>query len=257
MNEIKLSAVVITFNEEKNIAACLKSLQAVADEIIVLDSFSTDRTKKICEQFDVQFVTHSFDGYTAQKNRADKLAKHDFILSLDADELLSDELKQAILEVKKNSLHDAYFFNRLNHYCGKAIRVTDWYPDRKLRLWNKNKGQWEGDFLHEKVVLQVGTSTKFLEGDLLHYSFASIEEHILQANKFSSIAAAQLVSAQKKGLFFRLLLNPFFKFFKNYVLKRGFLAGWYGFIISNIIAFETFLKYAKAIHLKFKKKGNF
>ena len=245
-----ISAVIITFNEEKNIERCLNSLISVADEIIVMDSFSTDTTREICGKFDIKFLQHPFDGYIEQKNRAIDAAENDFILSLDADEALSPELKKSILEIAKIGIDDSYYFNRLNHYCGNPVRRTDWYPDRKTRLWNRTKGRWGGVNPHDKVILSKGVSEKFLKGDLLHFSFNSIEEHLNQSNKFSKISAEQLIIRRKKNLFLNLIFSPPFKFFKNYFIKLGILEGFTGFLISSFIAHETFLKYAKAIHRK-------
>ncbi len=251
---IKLSVVIITFNEEKNIERCLKSVIEIADEIIVLDSFSNDKTEEICQKYKVKFFRHEFDGHIQQKNRVISFAENDYVLSLDADEVLSVKLKKSIIEFKQNPNSDACFFNRLNIYCGKAVKHTNWYPDRKIRLWKKDSGKWEGINPHDTVILNEGANKKYLKGDLLHYSFNSIEEHILQANKFSSISAEQLVQNNKKNLVLKAIINPSFKFFKNYFLKLGFLEGYTGFLISTVISFETFLKYSKAIYLKHKKK---
>ncbi len=246
---IKLSVVIITFNEERNISRCLDSVKDVADEIVVVDSFSTDKTREICESRNVRFIEHKFEGHIEQKNYAMNQASYDYILSLDADEALSDELKTSILEVKKDWTHDGYTFNRFTNYCGKWIRHSGWYPDVKLRLWDRRKGKWQGVNPHDKCVLEPGAKVKHLKGDLLHYSYYTIEEHILQANKFSTIAAEQLVKKKKHVPFIKVLINPFFKFLRNYFLKAGFLDGYYGFIICTITAHETFQKYAKAWHL--------
>ncbi len=251
---IRLSVVIITFNEEKNIERCLKSVMNIADEIIVLDSFSTDKTEEICQKYNVKFFQHEFDDYTSQKNRAVSFAENDYVLSLDADEVLSKKLKNSIFKIKENPIFDAYDFNRLNIYCGKPIKHTSWYPDRKIRIWNRKKGKWVGNKIHEIVKLEKDAKIDTLNGDLLHYSFNSIEEHILQANKFSSISAEQIVQNNKKNLVLKAITNPSFKFFKNYFLKLGFLEGYTGLLISIIISFETFLKYSKAIYLKHKKK---
>jgi len=251
---IRLSVVIITFNEEKNIERCLKSVMNIADEIIVLDSFSTDKTEEICQKYNVKFFQHEFDDYTSQKNRAVSFAENDYVLSLDADEVLSEKLKNSIFKIKENPIFDAYDFNRLNIYCGKPIKHTSWYPDRKIRIWNRKKGKWVGNKIHEIVKLEKDAKIDTLNGDLLHYSFNSIEEHILQANKFSSISAEQIVQNNKKNLVLKAITNPSFKFFKNYFLKLGFLEGYTGLLISIIISFETFLKYSKAIYLKHKKK---
>ncbi len=151
--EVRISAVIITFNEERNIGRCLESLVGVADEIVVVDSYSTDRTEEICKSFDAKFIRHRFFGHIEQKNWAILQASSPYILSLDADETLSDELRKSILQVKKDWTHDGYNFNRLTNYCGKWIRHTSWYPARKLRLWDSRKGHWGGYNPHDRFLL--------------------------------------------------------------------------------------------------------
>ncbi|TPE44116.1 glycosyltransferase family 2 protein [Pontibacter mangrovi] len=246
--EIKISATVITFNEERNIARCLQSLQGVADEIVVVDSFSTDGTQAICESFGVRFVQHPFGGYIEQKNYAVTQATYDHVLALDADECLSEELIASIKEKKKNFDADGFIVNRLNNYCGQWIHHGGFYPDAKLRLWNRNKGQWGGTNPHDKVMLQ-GEARK-LKGDLLHYAYATVGEHIEQANKFARIAAdAAYKKGKKINFVVHVLLNPGFKFFKKYFLKLGFLDGYYGFVFCGVSAQLNFLKYLRLYEL--------
>ncbi|MBK7173281.1 MAG: glycosyltransferase family 2 protein [Bacteroidales bacterium] len=240
----ELSVVIITLNEEKQIAHCIDSVQGVADEILVLDSFSTDRTEAICREKGVNFVQHAFDGYIEQKNRALSLARFDFVLSLDADEALSDELRISIAEVKKQPLVKGYSMNRLNNYCGKWIRHCGWYPDKKLRLVDRNHARWEGTNPHDELKLQSGQIIH-LKGDLLHYSYHSIKGHVAQANHFTDISAQAMFEKGLKAPIWRLLVNPTLMFLKSYVLKQGYLDGFYGFTISLISAHATFLKYAK------------
>jgi glycosyltransferase involved in cell wall biosynthesis len=249
----KLSVVIITFNEERNIGRCLESVKDIADEIIVVDSFSTDETKTICKSYGAKFIKHAFEGHIKQKNFAISQAKYTHQLSLDADEALSGELKAEILKVKENWDADGYRMNRLSNYCGKWIRHSGWYPDTKLRLYNSGKGLWAGMDPHDKFELEPESSIRKLKGDILHYTYYTIDEHILQANKFSSIAAKELVSKGKPIYFFKMFLNPIAKFIRNYILHLGFLDGFYGFIICQITANETFLKYIKAWQMR---KGN-
>lgn len=251
---MKISVIIITYNEENNIRRCLNSVKVVADEIIVLDSYSTDKTEDICSEFNVKFRKHDFNGHIQQKNRAVKLAENDFVFSLDADEELSKELESSILKAKEEFQYDAYYFNRLNIYCRKPVKYTTWYPDKKLRLWNRTKGEWGGVNPHDTVIIQKGVIKKYLKGDLLHYSFNTIEEHIAQANKFSTIGAEQLIKNKKKKLLLKALINPAFRFFRNYFLKLGVIGGYTGFMISIIISFETFLKYSKAYQLRKQSK---
>lgn len=246
----KLSVVIITFNEERNIGRCLGSVKDIADEIVVVDSLSTDRTKTICEGHGVKFIEHAFEGHIKQKNFAIGQATYPHQLSLDADEALSEELKSEITKVKKNWQHDGYRMDRLSNYCGKWIKHSGWYPDTKLRLYDSRKGSWTGMDPHDKFEFESGSSTGKLGGDILHYTYYTIEEHILQANKFSTIAANELVLKGKPIYFFKVFLNPIAKFIRNYFLHLGFLDGFYGFLICQITANETFLKYIKAWHIK-------
>jgi glycosyltransferase involved in cell wall biosynthesis len=245
----KLSVVIITYNEERNIGRCLESVKDIADEIVVVDSFSTDKTKSICESYGVRFIGHAFEGHIKQKNFAAGQASYPHQLSLDADEALSDELKAAIKKVKNNWQYDGYRMNRLSNYCGKWIRHSGWYPDTKLRLYDSRKGRWSGMDPHDRFELDKGSSEGKLDGDILHYTYYTIREHVLQADKFSSIAAQELVNKGKNPRFYKALINPVAKFIRNYFLHLGFLDGYYGFIICQITANETFLKYIKAWHL--------
>jgi len=240
---LKLSAVIITLNEEKNIGRCIDSLKNVADEIVVIDSFSTDRTKEICLGKKVRFIDNKFDGHIEQKNFALSQAVYPFVLSLDADEALSLELEKSILEIKANTLFDAYSMNRLTNYCGQWIRHGGWYPDTKIRLWNKEKGQWGGVNPHDKVILQKNVTVHHLKGDLLHYSFYTKQQHIEQIIKFNQIGARALFKKGVKSSLFKLIFNPTARFLKMYILKLGFLDGVFGFFISYKSAWGNYLKY--------------
>jgi len=242
---IKLSVVIITLNEEKNIGRCLESVKDIADDIVVVDSYSTDNTEKICAEYGVRFIRHSFIGHIEQKNWAITQAKYPHVFSLDADELLSDRLKMSIREVKENWKFDGYFVNRLTNYCGKWIRYSSWYPSRKLRLWDSRKGEWGGMNPHDHFILEKGASRKFLKGDLLHYSYYSIKQHIEQINKFSDIAAKSFFEVGKNASYFNILFHPVWRMFRDYIIKLGFLDGFYGLVISMNSAHETFLKYIK------------
>ena len=242
---IKLSVVILTFNEEKNIERCLMSVRDIADEIVVVDSFSTDNTENICKKHNVRFIAHKFEGYIEQKNWAITQAKFPHILSLDADEALSDELKQSILKVKNDWQFDGYFFNRLNNYCGKWIKHGAWYPDRKLRLWDSRKGKWTGTNPHDKFELQAKATKAYLNGNILHYSISTISEHISQINKFSSIKATEAFRAKEKANFYKIFFKPIIRFLSDYFIKLGILDGYSGFLICVLSATSTFLKYAK------------
>lgn len=249
---VKISGVVITYNEEQNIERCLKSLLSVCHEIIVVDSFSTDQTEEICKKYDVKFIKHKFDGHVQQKNFALAQTCNDIVLSLDADEALSPALEKSILEVKADCTAQAYKFNRYTNYCGKWIKHCGWYPDTKIRLWNKTYGQWGGTNPHDSVILTPHVSIQHLKGDLLHYSYYTIEEHVLRSGKYAKIAAKALYENNKKASIIRVISSAAFRFFKDYCLRLGFLDGFYGLIICGTNSHATFLKYT---YLRSLNKG--
>lgn len=241
----KLSVVIITYNEEKNIRRCLDSVKEIADEIVVIDSFSKDDTEKICRENGAVFIQNVFEGYQKQKTFALTQAHFDCILSLDADEEVSVELKRSILQVKQNWTADAYQMNRLTNYCGKWIHYTGWYPDRKIRLFKRQKAIWQGTNVHESIALTENAILQTLKGNLLHYSFYSISQHLNKLNQYTDIGAQVAFEKGKRVGLLKIILGPFWKFFQAYFLRLGFLDGYYGFVISVIIAFEAFAKYTK------------
>ncbi|UZR92354.1 glycosyltransferase family 2 protein [Chondrinema litorale] len=253
---VKLSVVVITFNEEKNIGRCLASVKDIADEIVVIDSFSTDKTEEISLEHGASFIKNAFEGHIEQKNYAITQATYPHILSLDADEALSDELKKSILAVKQNFEHDGYFFNRLSNYCGKWIKHGRWYPDKKLRLWDSRKGKWAGLNPHDKFEMQEGCKTSWIKGDLLHYTFYNIAQHTLQIHKFTNISSQASYQKGKKVNLLKILVKPTFKFFADYVLRRGFLDGYYGLVIAILGAQSKFMQLVKLHDIYKSKKAN-
>lgn len=252
---IRLSAVIIAYNEEKNIGGCIDSLKEVADEIIVVSSFSTDKTEEIAQLKNARVIRHAFERHIEQKNFTLSQAANDFVLSLDADEQLSEELKQAILKIKSNQMHDGYTMNRLNNYCGKWIKHGDWYPDRKLRLWNRTKGKWGGKNPHDKVMMQKGATVSQLKGNILHFTVTSIKQYEQQLEKYSSISAEALYNEGKSSTPFFALANAGFTFFRNYFMKLGILDGYYGWIISKQLCRHNYRKYSKLAALHKEKKS--
>ena len=250
---VPLSVVIITFNEEANIARCLQALGSVADDVLVVDSFSTDATVEICRQHNVRVIQHAFAGYVEQKNYATSQAKFDHVLQLDADEVLTNELRQSIRAAKADWQYAAYALVRLTNYCGHWVRHGGWYPDRKLRLYDRRLGRWTGLLLHEKFEVNPGLTTAPLAGHALHYSYPSIAQHITQLNTFTSITAQELAlcGRPRVGLF-HLLLKPLWKFVHGYVFRLGFLDGFAGLCIAGISAWGVFLKFAK---LKTRTEG--
>ncbi|MFA6950400.1 MAG: glycosyltransferase family 2 protein [Lentimicrobiaceae bacterium] len=250
----KLSVVIITLNEEKNITRCLSSVEGLTDDIVVVDSGSDDLTASICESFGVNFHTHNWEGYAATKNYANSLAKNPLILSLDADEALSDELRESIRKVLVNQKASAYSMNRCTNYCGKWIKHGGWYPDSKIRLFNNDEGSWAGSLIHEAIKLKNGAPIEHLKGDLLHYSYYTIADHVSQANKFTDLTALKAFQDGKKSTLWHIIFSPAIKFLRDYIFKAGFLDGYYGLIICCISAFATFMKYVKIHQLNKQPK---
>jgi glycosyltransferase involved in cell wall biosynthesis len=252
---VQISAVIITYNEEKNIERCLLSLKDIVDDIIVLDSFSKDNTLAICEKYGVRVFQNAFNGYIEQKNKALEYAKYNYVLSLDADESVSEKLKESIIKVKENWDADGYYFNRLTNYCGSWIRHSNWYPDSKLRLWDITKGKWDGMLIHEKVKMQNGATVKFLEGDLLHYSYYTKEEFVNRTLRYSEISAKSLYLEGKKSSLLQIISAPIWRFIKNYIIGLGFLDGYNGFVISWFLSKGVYIKYRELmkIHRQNKK----
>lgn len=241
---IKLSAAIITYNEERNIKRCIQSLLPVVDEIIVVDSLSSDKTVEIAESLGAQVIAQKFLGHIEQKNLAIEKTNYDYVLSLDADEALTPELQNSILKAKGNWQGEGYSFNRLTNYCGKWIKTCGWYPDVKLRLFEKGKGKWQGLNPHDEFKL-FNSQPRHIEGDLLHYSFYTVDQHLRQIEYFSTIGAKALYEKGVKGSFLKMLLNPVAMFLKSYILKKGILDGKYGFLISWYSAGEKYKKYKK------------
>ncbi|HET7000028.1 MAG TPA: glycosyltransferase family 2 protein, partial [Puia sp.] len=239
------------FNEEKNISRCIDSVADVADEILILDSYSTDRTVAIAESRGAVVKQEVFKGFIEKKNKAVELATHDYVLSLDADEALDPVLAQSILQIKENFANRAYRMNRCSSYCGKFIRHGSWYPDTKIRLFDRRIANWGGTNPHDKVVLNENIQVEHLKGDILHYSYHSISEHVNQNNKLSTLAAESLFASGKKTNLLSIILRPCWAFLVSFIFRAGFLDGLFGFVIAIQIAHMTFLKHVK-LYLLFK-----
>jgi glycosyltransferase involved in cell wall biosynthesis len=246
---IQISAVVITYNEEKKIARCIDSLKGVADEILIVDSFSTDQTKPISTANGARVIEHRFDGYTAQKNYAVQQAKFDHILSLDADEYLSENLQKSIIETKSNWKADGYAMNRLNSYAGKWIRSCGWYPDRKIRLFDRKRGRWQGDLVHELVEMDKDSTVINLDGDILHEAYENAGQLISKMQGRYADLFAQANAHKKKVTPFKIFYKTLASFLKSYILKGGIWDGYEGLVISVSNANGVFYKYAKLLEI--------
>ena len=240
---MKITATIITYNEERNIDRCLSSLKKIADEIIVLDSNSTDRTKEICLSHNVKFISRSWEGYSKSKNYLNSLANSEYIFSIDADESIDSDLEREIMSLKKELKASVYSVNRITNYCGKWIKYSGWYPDIKIRLFPKEGSSWEGEFVHEKLVPPKDSNVIQLNGHLLHYSYYTQKEHRERADKYSKLTAAKMNEAGKKTHIFKPLLSGVIRFVSMYIIKRGFLDGFMGFKIAVISAQSNVFKY--------------
>ncbi len=240
---MKISATIITFNEERNIARAIESLRC-CDEIVVVDNGSVDRTVEIAEKLGARVIEEPWHGYAAQKNFASEQATHDWVLSIDADEALTEALEGEIWQLKKTGPQfDAYTMPRLAQYLGKWILHSGWYPDRKVRLFDRTKAKWVGDFVHESVV--VNGRIGHLQGNLLHFTCQSLSEHLKSMDTYTTLAAQQLVTRGQRVGYFHLLVDPIWTFWKTYLFQRGFLDGVEGLTIAYMAALYDFLKYAK------------
>ena len=257
MAALKFSAVIISLNEERNIGRCIESLLPVADEIIVLDAYSTDRTRDICQAAEVTFIQQEWLGYSASKNYANSLATGDFIISIDADEALSPELSQSILDIKANAQNNmAYSMNRLNNYFGKWIKHGDWYPDRKVRIFRKGEGRWEGS-IHERMSFQSNTRVIHLRGDLLHYATPTITEYVKKSWRYAHLVARSDFEQRKiKTWLYHGAVKPVSLFIRSYIIKLGFLDGYEGLMLAGVAAWERHVRYVAFRQLKRKRNSS-
>jgi glycosyltransferase involved in cell wall biosynthesis len=247
---MKISAVIITFNEEERLPDALSSLQDVADEIVVVDSYSTDRTLEIARTAQARVWQNRFEDYGRQKNFALGKASHDWILNLDADERVSPELMRAITRLKEKNVPEnvsAFAIKRRTFYLGRWIRHSGWYPDRKIRLFRKSTASWQGR-IHER--LEVSGDIANLPGDILHFTYRDIGDHVRRLERYSSFQAEEIVRQNKKCLRLRLLLLPPVTFLRHFIWKLGFLDGFPGLVIAQVSSWGTAMKFLKAIDLK-------
>ena len=241
---MEISAVIITFNEEKRLEPALKSLAGLVSEIVVVDSFSTDSTVKLAKKYTNKVFQRKWTDYTDQKNYANTRTSFPWILSLDADERISPELREEIIEIKKEEPECSGFsIPRQVYYLGRWIRHSGWYPDRKLRLFRKDRARWEGEYVHERLVIE-GKIQK-LSGSIHHFTYRNISEHLDRINKFSELGAQKLYANGKKCRWHHLVFVPFFRFVKSFFWRAGFLDGYPGFIVSVLNSYSIFLRYAK------------
>jgi glycosyltransferase involved in cell wall biosynthesis len=246
-----LSVIIITKNEAANIRACVESV-SWADEILVVDSGSSDATVEICRESGAQIFVHDWPGFGAQKNRALSYATHEWVFSIDADERVTPELRDAIQAVlaKQNDEHAAYEISRLSSYCGRFMRHSGWYPDHIVRLFKRGAARFSDDLVHEHLLVE--GSVGLLDGELLHYSFESLEQVLNKVNQYSSAGAVMMHRRGRQATLSGAVLRGLWSFVRTYVLRAGFLDGREGFMLAVSNAEGTYYRYLKLMLLNKK-----
>jgi len=249
MEKSKLSVCIITYNEEENIRTCLESV-AWAEEIIVVDSFSTDETVAICREYTDRIFQRPWPGHIEQKNFAIEQANRPWVLCLDADEYLSPQATAEVIREVSSSdnTSDGFILPRHSYYLGRWINHGGWYPDHKLRLFRRGKARWGGKNPHDKLILE--GKSQYLKGDILHTVYRDLSDQLKTVDNFSGIVAREWLREGKQFNPFASLFHPPVKFLETYIFKLGFLDGYPGLIIALVSSFYCFLKYAKLWELK-------
>lgn len=239
----KISVAIITKDEEKNIGACLESIRW-ADEIVVVDSGSIDKTREICGEYGAKVFVEEWQGFGRQKNKAVEKSKNEWVLNLDADEKVTPELAAEIAEVleKKTDL-SGFYIPRKNFFASRWIRHGGWYPDYNLRLFRKSKGRFQERQVHEKVILdgQAG----YLKNPLEHRTYGSLKQFLQRQDLYSDLAAQEMRREGKRYHFYDILFRPTWTFLQMYVIRAGFLDGYYGYLLARLYAYYTLAKYSK------------
>jgi len=248
-----LSVAIITYNEEANIKECLESVKW-ADEIVVVDSFSTDKTLEICREYTDRVFEKEWSGFSEQKNYAIEHTKNSWILAIDADERVSEGLREEIGEILKSGPScDGYFIPRKSYFLGRWIRYGGWYPDYSIRLFRKDKGRFERREVHESV--RIDGRTGRLKNPLEHYTYRNLSGYIERMNRYSTLAAREMRKGGRRACLGDIIFRPFFTFIRMYIFQQGFRDGRYGFILSILYSYYTFTKYAKLWEMKTSDKS--
>lgn len=245
--KLPISVVIITLNEAQNIKRCIESAISWVDEVVVLDSGSVDQTLQICQQLGAKTIQNDWLGFGPQKRLATYHAKHNWVISLDADEAISEKLKIEILSVfQKLDEAKLYFFPRKSFFLGKEIRFGGWQPDYQGRLFNKKNHNWNENQIHEKVESK---NVEYLQGPIFHWVFKDVAHQVQTNNRYSSLQATELYKQRKSSNLFKIIFKPFFKFLECYIYKLGFLDGFVGFVIAKNASYSCFLKWVKLYNL--------
>jgi glycosyltransferase involved in cell wall biosynthesis len=240
---MNISVVIITKNEAHIISNTLQSLQGVINDIIIVDSGSTDETVTICKQYNANVIETGWGGYGINKNKGIEAARHDWILSLDADEAIDAELQQNLFNLKLADDNEVFDIRFKNFFCNKWIRFGEWGFDRHIRLFNRKKVKWNNAAVHENLVFPDGIRVTKLKGNILHYTVQNRKEYDAKTNYYARMNAKKYVESGKKTSFFKQYFSPVFAFIQHYIFRLGFLDGKEGFIIAKTTARYTFLKY--------------
>ena len=253
---MSLSAIILTKNVEKHIEACLKSLDPVCEEMVILDSHSQDETPRLCAKYPkVRFFSYTWTNFASARNEAMSKCQYAFVLSIDADEYLSMELQREIQVLDFNQ-EMAYILKRTNNYCGQWLFHGGTYPEKRLRLFPKKAVRWKG-IIHEIPQLTKKIACRELEGNLYHHHIQDLKEHLEKIHRYSDLGAQEIVRKEKRFLALRVLLHPLWSFIRSYILRRGFLDGRAGLVFSVLSSVYVFLKYIKAYNWKQKKPLHF
>ncbi len=247
----KISAIIITLNEEKNIERCLRSLDFV-DEIILLDSHSTDKTKEIAKKFTAKISQVDWAGFGKTKELARQKASGNWVFSIDADEEVSTKLKEEILQAVQNNFYSGYFILRKSNFLGKWINHSGWYPDFVLRLFQKETGKFDDSLVHEQV--RVKGEIGYLNYPLRHYTYPNLELYFKKLKRYTALSAQQLYQRNGRAYPWDLIFRPPATFIKMYLLKLGFLDGWQGLILAILSGYQVLIKYLKLLKLYFQKE---
>jgi len=250
---VPISAAIITKNEERNIKEALESVRDF-DDIVVVDSFSEDRTVEICRDYTSRVYRHEWQRFSRQKQRAVDYSRNDWVLILDADERVTPGLKLEMLRVISENEYSGFFIPRKNFFLGKWIRYSGWWPDYTLRLFKKELSHVEPREVHEKVI--VNGPTSYLKNPLVHYTYRTVGEYIKKMETYSSLSAEEIKGKNMLLSGLKLFINPFLVFIKMYILRLGFMDGARGFMLAVLYAVQTFLKYAKALEIQLFSRRN-
>ena len=245
----KLSTVIMTFNEEAKIERCIRSVLSISDEVVLLDSFSTDKTVEIAQSLGAKIIQHKFLGYIKQRELSIQHATYDFVLALDADEFLSESLSEEIKLIKSNAKYDAYYLNRSNAINNYFLKHGSWFPHRIIRLFFKNKIKCVGNPPHDKIETLGGATSSRLKGLLMHHCNEDIHDRVITLNNHSTIAAKHRFKLGHRTNYFRILIKPIWKFIVEYFLRLGFLDGFYGYLMAKTTAQYIYLRESKLMEL--------